>query len=245
MPVWIIIIVRPYAISSIVPYRVHAQGSLSTARKEYLRCVGDSRIGGGEINMEHIMISPGKMKLMLTKKDLDKYSLDCKTIDIDDSAAKKAFRELLNEVKRTSGFDAMDDKVFIQLYPSKDGGAEIYITKLTVKGSAQKEDAGTVRVSNVYAFDSLSEMMAACAAFGEADVPEMSSGWRGEGKYFLITESYLPYGDYLRGRKLNKCFLFIGFYGKIIDREVAEFYVKEHCLCFCEKNAVKMLGSMV
>ncbi len=196
--------------------------------------------------MEHIMISPGKMKLMLTKSDLDRYDIDCTSLEREDTAARKAFRELLDDVKRFSGFDALEDKVFIQLYPSKDGGAEIYITKLTAKRDEPTlTDGSSVRVGAVYGFSTLGDMMNACSRFSSEDIPDKSSGWYGEGKYFLITESVLPYGDFIRGRKNDKSLEFIGDYGKIIDRQEAEFYVKEHCLCFCEKNAVKMLGSMV
>ena len=192
------------------------------------------------------MISPGKMKLMLTKSDLDKYELNTNALDGEDSLVKQSFRELLDDVKRVSGFDASDDKVFIQLYPSRDGGAEIYITRLTQRRDEKRAlHEKTVRVGTVYAFLSLGDMIEACARFSDEDLPEFSSGWYGEGMYFLLTESQIPYSDSFHRRKIDKSLQFVGDYGKIIERETAEFYVKEHCLCFCEKNAVKMLGSMV
>ncbi len=196
--------------------------------------------------MEHIIISPGKMKLMLTRADLEHYELELSNIDSEDTATRRAFRELLDDVKEISGFDASDDKVFIQLYPSRDGGAEIYITLLTAKREAESENEPEfINVSTVYGFGTLSDMIRACASTREEEIPDSSSAWSGEGGYYLLAEDAVPYKSRFYDKKRLKKRHVIGDYGKIIDNQTAVFYVKEHCFCFCEKNAVKMLGSML
>ncbi len=196
--------------------------------------------------MEHIMISPGKLKLMLTRNDLIHYELEPSELDSDNSSTRRSFRELLADVKAMSGFDASDDKVFIQFYPSRDGGAEIYITRLTSKREIPNDELPSyVQVRTVYGFDNLQDMIDACAHIGNGHFPDESSAWSGEGGYFLMTEDRIPYHDYLNEGKHSRRRSFIGDYGKIFSDPATIFYVKEHCLCFCEKNAVKMLGSML
>lgn len=186
------------------------------------------------------------MKLMLTRNDLLHYELEPSELDNDNTATRRSFRELLNDLKAVSGFDASDDRVFIQFYPSRDGGAEIYITKLTQKREISDDELPSfVTVRSVYGFETLTAMMDACSRISKASVPDESSAWRGEGAYFLLAEDKIPYSDYLHGRKKTEKRGFIGDYGKIFTDSAMVFYVKEHCLCFCEKNAVKMLGSMV
>ncbi len=196
--------------------------------------------------MEHIIISPGKMKLMLTRADLEHYELELSSLDSEDTVTRRAFRELLDDVKEMSGFDASDDKVFIQLYPSRDGGAEIYITRLTAKREAEGEkEPEFINISTVYGFGTLSDMISACAHTKDEEMPDLSSAWSGEGGYYLLAEDIVPYRNRFYDKKRLKKHHIIGDYGKIIDNQTAVFYVKEHCFCFCEKNAVKMLGSML
>jgi len=195
--------------------------------------------------MDHIKISPDKLKLMLTKSDLDRYAIDCDTLDCETALTRHAFRALLDDVKRVSGFDARDDKVFIQLYPSRDGGAELYITRLTRREDTPAPDADAgIRISSVCAFESMARLLDACAHMQSA-MPGESSAWSGEGHYYLVMEDKIAAKAYLSGERPNEKRRFIGDYGKIIADPTAISYVKEHCFCFCEKNAVKILGSMV
>lgn len=80
--------------------------------------------------MEVLKISEGKLKIMLTKSDMQKFGLNCADIDYNDQKTKKSFFEILDLVKSTHGFDTEGDKVLIQFYPSKDGGCELFVTKL-------------------------------------------------------------------------------------------------------------------
>lgn len=80
--------------------------------------------------MELILISDSKLKIMLTTDDMKAYALDCSTLDYDNTETRKAFWSILDEAKHRTGFDAASEKVFVQVYPSKAGGCEMYVTKL-------------------------------------------------------------------------------------------------------------------
>lgn len=80
--------------------------------------------------MELILISDSKLKIMLTTDDMREYALDCSTLDYDNTETRRAFWSILDEAKHRTGFDAASEKVFVQVYPSRSGGCEMYVTKL-------------------------------------------------------------------------------------------------------------------
>lgn len=82
--------------------------------------------------MELIVISDSKLKIMLTKEDLREYALDCNTLDYENTETRRAFWSILDEAKHRTGFDAASEKVFVQVYPSRAGGCEMYVTKLGI-----------------------------------------------------------------------------------------------------------------
>jgi hypothetical protein len=90
----------------------------------------------------------------------------------------------------------------------------------------------------------MADLLAACRHVQRMP-PDNSSAWRDERRYYLVMEDDIACSDYLHAPKSGEKRGFIGDYGKIITDPTANYYVKEHCLCFCEKNAVKILGSMV
>ncbi len=196
--------------------------------------------------MEHIIISPGKLKLMLTKNDLLRYELDCETMDSEDPATRRSLRELLADVKTSSGFDVSDDKLFIQLYPSRDGGAEIYITKLSAKRQPEPSHDAALHVTSVFRFDSMHALLDACARCAPSGISDgkASSAWQGELGYFLITEENIPYREYLNSG--NKAFdELIAEAGTAIGSTPASAaYVREHCRCFCEREAISVLARL-
>ncbi len=202
--------------------------------------------------MEHILISPGKLKLMLTKSDLDKYDLDCETMDSEDTLTRQAFRELLADVKRVSGFDAADDKVFIQLYPSRDGGAEIYITRLTLRREAPPDENEAIKLTSVYRFNSLGDLLAVCARLAAQSalhsiphpLPKASSAWHCDGIYYLVCENSVTYREYLRAGRHDRLGEYIDGYGRRLQASAAFSYVKEHCDCICEHDAIEALAKL-
>ena len=80
--------------------------------------------------MELIVISTTKLKVMLSAEDMKKLDFDpCGGADISD---RVAFRNILKEARERCGFDALGDRVFVQYYPEKHGGCEMFVTKITV-----------------------------------------------------------------------------------------------------------------
>ncbi len=90
--------------------------------------------------MELILISDTKLKIMLSESDMKEYNIG-KEADCAESNTRHAIRSLLDRVKDITGFDTDGEEIFIQLYTSKGGGCELFITKCReeVSAASQKE----------------------------------------------------------------------------------------------------------
>ena len=85
--------------------------------------------------MELIPISMTKLKIMLTAPDMLHYELQGKDLSCVDAHTRRAFRHVLDDAHAQIGFDTRGEKLFIQLYASRDGGCELFVTKLGCEGS--------------------------------------------------------------------------------------------------------------
>ena len=80
--------------------------------------------------MEWIVISPSKLKIMLRQEDMKRYDLCMDRLDSADEQTRHTFRQIFEEVRCHTGFDTAGERLFVQLYTSRDGGCEIFVTKL-------------------------------------------------------------------------------------------------------------------
>ncbi len=79
--------------------------------------------------MEILQITGGRMKVTLTKEDLAEYAMDCVKKEEDDFSSRKALEAVLAVVEAKTGVNMTKGKIFVQLYPSKDGGCELFIVR--------------------------------------------------------------------------------------------------------------------
>lgn len=80
--------------------------------------------------MELIRISEGKLKIMLTPPDMEKYHLNCDELDCTSEDTREAFRHLFDDACAEVNFKTEGERLFIQLYTSRGGGCEIFVTKI-------------------------------------------------------------------------------------------------------------------
>ena len=175
--------------------------------------------------MEWIKISKNKLKVMLTAEDARRYALNCTQSTHCSALTRAAFRELLSDVRRQVGFDATEDKAYIQMYPSKEGGCELFITKTEPqKECAQSEHA--VRL------EALSALLALCRSLRGDPHLSQSEAWRDErGAWGLL----LRYG----GAPAH-----LAEYGEVRDADAARTYLGEHAKRICAKDAVQTLSGL-
>jgi negative regulator of genetic competence, sporulation and motility len=194
--------------------------------------------------LELILISNNKLKIMMSAEDMGRYDLKCENIDYDNTETRRAFWSILDEAKQRTGFDAASEKVFVQLYPSKGGGCEMYITKLGSgdKGKDSKAlslDTGRRREINIYSFERLEWLCEACARLLRMGYKGDSSLYlSGEGNvyYLLLNEVCDGASSALGGHSVIREF------GKAESAVSAGLYIKEYCRCICECGAIERLA---
>lgn len=106
--------------------------------------------------MDVLKISESKIKIMLSKSDIKKYKLDTDNVDYNDIKTRNKVWEILDCVKKEHGFNHEGDKLLIQFYPSKDGGAELFVTRL--ENLSHKNERSISRSSNVTLLDTQRKM---------------------------------------------------------------------------------------
>lgn len=206
--------------------------------------------------MELILISSSKLKIMLSDADMEKYDLKAETIDYDNTATRRAFWSILDDAKNETGFDAASDRLFIQMYPSKDGGCEMFVTKLGTLCAEEspaspcsperkrsrmplppKGEEKTKERLFVYSFESLEWLLQACRRL-------LRVKWRGRSKAYKAYDGKCYLFLYERGEALPLLtrLSFLGEYGIAEHAETITLYIKEYASPLCENSAVETLG---
>lgn len=137
--------------------------------------------------MELLMIDANKLKITLSEKELSSYSLTCDSIDYDNTETRRAFWSILDEAKHRTGFDAASDKIYIQVYPARDGGCEMFVTKLKSAGRPAVAVRREMLPGNLlFRFSALRDMLSASAALFAAGYILPSSAYETNGTYYLL-----------------------------------------------------------
>ena len=195
--------------------------------------------------MELLLISDSKLKIMLSDEDMKKYDLGGEEIDYGNTHTRRALWEILDEARARTGFDAASDKILVQLYPSKDGGCELFVTKLgLIPPLAEKNISRSNRVAMLtsrqalYRFESLSDLISAAKAVRGIDTLRGSDAYfSDDGAYYLSLEE--------RSGKSNTVseFFRILEYGEQVSPDMQP-YITEHSRKIAENNAVEMLSEI-
>ncbi len=77
--------------------------------------------------MEILQIAGGRMKITLSGEDLSEYAIDCRNMDYDSPQSRKALDGILAAVEAKTGLNMREGRLYIQFYPSRDGGCEIFL----------------------------------------------------------------------------------------------------------------------
>ena len=159
--------------------------------------------------MEFLVVSKTKLKAILDKEDMIKYKLDATATESDSVVTRRAFREILAVAGDEVGFDTEKDKVLIQLYPSRDGGGELFVTKL---GTLTKSDIKAIsdsnnvtmlaNISRLYKFENLDSLIFGAKSLRSTDIT--SDVYYLDGAYFLYAEEKCQSGGISEISKLSE-----------------------------------------
>ena len=202
--------------------------------------------------MDIILLSDNKLKVKLSPDDMKNLSISCDNMDYDDTSTRRAFWDILDKAKEKTGFDAARERVFIQVYPSRDGGCDMYVTKASALENTEKVSVKSMpspvksQKWLVYSFNNIHNMLCVCDHLERM-------GYQGQSRAFcekrrnLKEIFYLVLWDFSAGHgKGNELirYEFILDYGQKHKSFITLSYLGEHAQCIAEKHAVETLARL-
>ena len=215
--------------------------------------------------MDLIRIDNNKLKIMLTPVDMQSYALD-DSMDYTKTETRQAFRTIMSEVRSRTGFDAEGDRIYVQLYPSRSGGCEMFVTKLEMLCAADHRatepsstSSGNARATTqprthllpaaeggrsvAFAFTALEDLLRVCRRLYAQAFGGSSAAYHSEDQRY-----YLLLGE-IGGRRQPLLFdkvalSFLNEYGTQQNPDAVRLYIREHGKPICEDNAVARLAAL-
>lgn len=190
--------------------------------------------------MEIIKINLTSIKVMLEREECETYDFIHNT-ELCEERMLSSIDSLLLKINRAENLDFRSNKLLLQLYPSKNGGCEIYISctedKIMYKEKViQSSSRRNPSYVNVYRFDSFTELVDACSRLmllTEDDGSEIYYDNERD-KYYLLCQS-------ISSKEMR--FAFLNEYSKQLKTNTV-YYIKEHFKCVCRSNAIKAFSSL-
>lgn len=197
--------------------------------------------------MEYIIISDTKIKIMLTQKELDKYNIDSESFSIGNEEQRLAFRKVLNDACRQSGFDSSASRLMVQMYPAKRGGCEIFVTRLDgtscgayscVFGDIYNEGSTNNEKCACFTFRTFKGLNAVCRHL-------LNTGYSGDSDIY-ISEGGVYYLILIGSTLSDNAYTRLSFINEFAKSTMDDIpgYIYEHGRLVCEKNAVETIGSI-
>ena len=215
--------------------------------------------------MDLIRIDDNKMKIMLTERDMRSYSLDVANIDYTQSETRRAFRHILDDVCVRTGFDAKGEQIYVQLYPSRTGGCEMFVTKLDMlcaynDAASRSHDTSdnhpvtshaehplpSTEVERIrtlaFSFDALEHLLRVCRRLRAQAYVGHSAAYHGdEGRYYLLLSERASRRE---GSVSRIPFSFINEYGTQQNAQAVHLYIREHARVICAQDAIGQLAAL-
>lgn len=189
--------------------------------------------------MEIIKIGSDSLKISLCTKETNEYKLD----EIDNELMKNSFLKLLLKVKESISYKPIGEKIVAEIFSGKDGGCEIFVSRVEVEGQVYKEKITEETLKKpkqlltVYSFDSIEKLLMAVNRLHDIRYNGTSSAYYDEEKekYYIVLEEISP-------KDLR--YAFMNEYAKYV-RGSLYLLIKEHCKCICKRDAIKKLSNLL
>lgn len=182
--------------------------------------------------MEMIMINPWRLKVVMDADDMEKYELSGSRESA--NTRKSALRMILHKAKEQTGFDSKGRRILVRMFPSRDGGCEMFVTRLGEAGEGETRDAAVLGCAtardgmSVYLFVTFSDLISACRRLRAAGYRDESAAYMDENRsaWYLVICSASPLACEMGG---------------VLMRSGAISYINEHCSLICD-SAVSVLA---
>lgn len=202
--------------------------------------------------MELIRISDRKLKIMLTPTDMRHFELNPDTFPEDSAGMHRSFKHLLEEIKKQTDFEADDHQISVQYFPSREGGCEMFISRMPSGGDRSaspqtqslqlrpKSLRGAFHRECAYRFPDLSSLLAVCHRLSAIGYIGSNSAYVDVSDRYYLLLTILSESPFSTPDELQ----FITEYGAIENATLLRIYLSEHGRVLCAENAVYQLGAL-
>ena len=187
--------------------------------------------------MEIMKITDTSIKISLCASEAQEYNLNEES-QLDTKEVKKSFAKLLSKAKKEVGFKYAGENIVAEIFSSKDGGYEIFVSYLNLEEKMYKEKMGEQRISRqgqiiIYCFEELENLLLVLSRLSRLELDAKSSVY-----FESLTKKY-----YLILDGVSKKDLFLGFiceYATILKSNHLT-YIQEYTKCIAKGNAISSL----
>lgn len=194
--------------------------------------------------MELIIINSEKLKVILSPSDMQELDVTCEDLDYETPHTKRAFWEILDKAKSKVGFDSQGYRLYVQVYPSKDGGCEMFVTKLLYENNnLSKKEAEADRCESIAVMCPDEEsLISLCKRMHPHCIYKSSLHLLESGEYILLLDKGKK-PSYVQKKNTCKEPTYLGEYGTV--RRLDELCVAtlcEHSRVLVSEKAVELFA---
>lgn len=211
--------------------------------------------------MELIRVNSQKLKIILTKEDMTSFDITNENLDYSSAKTRKAIGSILEKAKEQTGFDTKNDRLYIQVFPSVDGGCEMFLTRRARllpepsmpgcsffrRKSVLSFEDGYENGKYIVTSDDIDDIIALCSRMKKEGFGGSSSLYSLNGKYLLIINFKRRIPCFTKENRdcsdENNGFGFICDYCNVrYADELPEAYIKEHADVIIKNMAVETIS---
>ncbi len=191
--------------------------------------------------MEFVKINEKAIKITLSSSEAQSLEIDS-DIAFDPEKSKLIFREMLTEAKKEIGFQYAGERIVAEVFDSRDGGCEIFISCLSgdeimYKDKGEEALLSKLKLQNsIFCFDNIDSLLKGCFLLFKAKCKKNTSVYYDpeKEKYYILLED------------VSKKDIKYGFLYELSKRVKSSRsdYLKERCTLICEGNAHEVLGKL-
>ena len=140
------------------------------------------------------MLCENTVKLYLEPDDMDRYGLTFDDIDYDQPTTQRAFRDMMNKVRRDVGFSSDGCRLLVEARPRTDGGCILMVTKQPLSRRGRDSRRELPQLSRVleerllFRFDQIDDLLDAEPHLRRHVGVTQSKLYRLESEYYLLVE---------------------------------------------------------
>ena len=182
--------------------------------------------------MDFTAINKSNIKVSVNADELCVCGLSGEKLDWKDSRTKAFINDVLLSAKQKFGFEYEKMQISVCVFPSSDGGCELFVT------AKQIDFSGYILVA-----DDCEALFLACERLKKTSFDGSSSLYLSDENDFVLVLEKRRLPSYIKAKKYDFCVL--SQFGKTYRAsEEKKAYVTEHMKLLCENDAVAKLTAI-